>query len=292
MRKRRGVLLMLVGIVLAGLAGVMILNVARRAAEAPKVVQAEPIKKVYVLVAQNDLPENVAVSAEDVALNEFPADFAPAGAVAGPEFAVGKFTTSKMYKGQIIVAPLLSDTRKAGQFSSRIQEGKVAMAVTVNDALNSLGALRAGDRVDILLTVDLAKGVAKKNTTSGQTAGQPAQAQTGATSADQLPEQNLSTQLTMQSVEILAIGVPAGEPGTNGQATAPAQGNGSQQADKTITFQLDPQDAVTLKFIKDSGGVMDLVVRAPNDTKVAKTDAVTLDSIYQKFRFRFPEPLK
>ena len=54
----------------------------------------------------------------------------------------------------------------------------------------------------------------------------------------------------------------------------------------------DPQDAVTLKFIKDSGGVMDLVVRAPNDTKLAKTDAVTLDSIYQKFRFRFPEPLK
>ncbi len=293
MRKRRGLIFVLVGVLLAALSGVMILSVARRAAEAPKTVVVqptpEPLKKVYVVVAEKDLPENVAVSAEDVSTKEFPADFAPAGAIAAPEYAVGKYTTSRVYKGQILVAPLLAETRKTGQLSVKVPEGKVAMAVNVNDALNSLGALRAGDRVDIMLTLDLAKGMPDKQ--SGGTAA-PA-GQSGTTAAQQdVPQSKLSTQLTMQNVQILAVGAPAGDLTANAQGQAAAPSQASRDAARVITFLLDPQDAVTLKFVKDSGGVMDLVVRAPEDTRVARTDAVTLDASYQKFRFRFPEPIR
>ena len=279
MRKRRGLLILLIGVALAAVSGLMILGTARQAAQAspPAAIQTEPLKKVYVVVAAKDIAENVAVSAEDVAAQEFPADFAPAGAVAAPEYAVGKYTTSRVYKGQILVAPLLADGRRLSQLSAKVPTGKVAMAVTVNDSLNALGALRAGDAVDILLTLDLAKGMPKQD-------GGPAQ---GSQSAE-VPEQLLSTQVTMQNVEILGVGAPAGDAPATGQQ---AQRETPQQIARTITFLLDHQDAVTLKFVKDSGGTMDLVVRSPEDKALAKTDAVTLDTMFRQFRFKLPEPI-
>ena len=82
----------------------------------------------------------------------------------------------------------------------------------------------------------------------------------------------------MQNVGILAIGSPAGDliaAGPQGQAAQQALTEQQKVNARTITFLLDHQDAITLKFIKDSGGTMDLVVRAPKDTELAKTDAVT-----------------
>lgn len=284
MRKRRGLVIMLVGVALAVVSGLIVLGMARQAAAQasarPATIQAEPIKKVYVVVAEKDIPENVAVSAQDVSTKEFPADFAPAGAVAAPENAVGKFTTSRIYKGQILVAPQLAEARKTSQLSARVPEGKVAMAVAVNDSLNNLGALRPGDKVDLLLTLDMTKATPKE-----QGGGQQAQ-------NDERPQMMLATQITMQSVEILAIGLPAGDTPTGSSSQAQAASQAAQQASKTITFLLNPQDAVTLKFIKDSGGTMDLVVRSPDEVRVFKTDAVTLDTIYKQFRFRFAEPIK
>jgi hypothetical protein len=108
----------------------------------------------------------------------------------------------------------------------------------------------------------------------------------------------------MQNVEILAIGpFPVAVPPMTAQSPASATPNATPQPQatptppppqtvRTITFLLDRQDAVTLKFIKDSGGTMDLVVRAPADEKLAQTEAVTLDSIYRKFSFRFVQPVQ
>ena len=291
MRKRRSLLILFVGVLLAVLSGALILGMVRRVTEVtpPPAPQAETVKRVYVVVAEKDIAENVAVSAEDVSTQEFPASFAPAGAIAAPEYAVGKYTTSRVYKGQVLVAPLLAETRQASQLSQKVQDGKLAVAVTFNDAMNTLGALRAGDRVDLLLTIDLMKGVPKKQAT--QATGQQGQQQQQQTTEEL--EAALVSQLTMQNVEILAVGAPAGDAvgdatNTGTQSTSPQ----NQQLNKTLTFLLDPQDAVTLKFIKDSGGIIDVAVRAPNDTMVSKTDSVALDTIYQKYRFRFPQPLK
>ncbi len=288
MRKRGGIALILLGLILAALSGLIVLEFTRQAAEAATTKKAAaevPVKRVYVVMADRDVPDNVPLTAQDVTTKEFPEAFVPAGAVAAPEFAVGKFTTSPLYKGQILVAPLLSQTRRSSQIAARVPEGKVALAVTVDDAMTSLGALRSGDRVDILLTVDLSKGLSKSGTT-------PAPAPGGAP-RDQ-PTTLLSTQVTVQNVEILAIGAP----GTETPSTPAKPQQGGQQAQpaappsKTITFLLDHQDAITLKFVKDSGGTMDLAVRSTEDKKLAKTEGVTFDSLYNQFRFRFPEPVR
>jgi Flp pilus assembly protein CpaB len=290
MRKTRGVLFILVGLVLAGLAGFAVLSFAKQAeanatarAAASVVAEVQPIPKVMVVVALRDLPENVAISTEDISKKLMPTEFAPADAIAVPEIAVGKYTTSRIFQGEIIVSPLLAVSKQTSQLAARIPQGKVAMAVVVGDAMNSLGAIRAGDRVDVLLSLDL-KGLAPL--------AAPQMDANGATqSSAGLNVPQLSTQLTMQNVEVLAIGVPAGDTPGNATAQASAQSQTQQQQSKTITFLLDRQDAVTLKYIKDSGGTMDLLVRGSTDQELAKTDAVTLDTVYRKFSFHFVEPV-
>jgi len=282
MKKRGGIVLIILGLVLVTLSGLTVLEVTREAAEAAAVKNAAAeaaIKKVYVVMAQKDLPENVAISAQDVATKEFPEDYVPAGAIAAPEYAVGKYTTSRVFKGQILVAPLLSPTRRSSQMAAKVPNGKVAMAVVVNDAMTSLGALRAGDKVDILLTVDLSKGLSARGGAAPSSSG-------GSAPVDQ-PASLLSTQLTLQNAEILAIGLP--ESDTTG-TQAKTQQN-PQQNSRTITFLLDHQDALMLKYVKDSGGTMDLIVRSPEDKRLVSTEGVTFDSLYNQFHFRFPQPI-
>lgn len=297
MRKTRGLLFVLIGLLLALASGYMVLNYVRQAAAKAAAVaaasgagaQATPIPKVYVVIAQKDIPENVAISTDDIAKQEFPAEFAPPGALASPDIAIGKYTTARIVKGEILTAPLISETKKTGALAAVVPEGKVAMAVTVNDSLDSLGALRPGDHVDILLTLDL-RGLPISASSAPAPANQQSNPQNGQ-SGDQNQSQ-FSTQLTMQNVEILAIGAPAGDaPSTNAPNQNATTTQAQAQLAKVITFLLDHQDAVTLKFIKDSGGTMDLVVRSPDDKELAKTDAVTLDSLYRKYSFRFVQPV-
>ena len=274
MRKRRGFLFILVGIALALASGYMVLLIARQSA-ATAAAQVQPVQKVYVVAAAKDLPENVAISSGDVTTKEIPADFAPPGAIATTDVAIGKYTTTRVYSGEIIVTPLLAESKKSSALASLVPEGKVAMAVTIDDPLNSLGVLRPGDHVDILLTLDMSK--LASTTLNPQTS----------TQSDNRSQ--LVSQLTMQDVEILSVGVPAGDVPTTTNGSSQTQPP-PQQA-KTITFLLDHQDAVTLKYVKDSGGVIDLVLRGPNDQDLAKTEAVGMDTIYKEFGFRFVQPV-
>ena len=43
-----------------------------------------------------------------------------------------------------------------------------------------------------------------------------------------------------------------------------------------------------IKFIKDSGGTIDLVLRSSDDPQVVRTDAVAMDILTDRFRFRVP----
>jgi len=306
MGKTRGVIFILLGLILALGAAYMVMNISRQATEqAAAAISAgatpTPIPKSYVVVSKADIPENTAISSDDLAEQELPTALAPPGAIAAPEIAVGKYSTATIYKGEIIVAPLLADNQRVNLLAKQIPDGKVAMAVTVNDTLNSLGVLRPGDHVDIILTLDL-KSILPKTPIPPQATNNQNNNQTStqASTQDEGVTQN-TTQLTIQNAQILAIGAPAGDttssPPASGQATPNPQVTPTPRptpgviSPRTLTFLLDHQDAVTLKFIKDSGGSMDLVLRSPTDNKVAETHAETLDSIYREFHFRFTQPV-
>jgi Flp pilus assembly protein CpaB len=97
----------------------------------------------------------------------------------------------------------------------------------------------------------------------------------------------LSVQTTMQNVEVLAVGQEATAPSNSVSPLA-----GGRQPGNVITFLVDHQDALVLKFIKDSGGVIDLALRSPDDSQAVQTDAVTLSTIYDQFKFRLAGPLR
>jgi pilus assembly protein CpaB len=78
---------------------------------------------------------------------------------------------------------------------------------------------------------------------------------------------SLVTQATMQNVTVYSTGVwsPTGS------------GGDSNTSVKVITFIVDRQEALILKYIKDSGGTIDLIVRSASDNQPGATDPVSLD---------------
>ena len=78
MRRRAGLMLMLVGLVLASLAALLVLGMAQQSQQQ----SVQQIKQVYVVTAAKDIPEMAIISPEMLAVKAFPADFAPSGAVA------------------------------------------------------------------------------------------------------------------------------------------------------------------------------------------------------------------
>jgi pilus assembly protein CpaB len=142
---------MIAGVVLAMVAGLLVLSMTKEA-QAERVAL---VKQVLVVMASKDIPDGTAISADALAMQAFPADFVPEGAIAGPEQAVGMFATTRITKGQIVLADQFSVTKRVGDLSLSVPSGKVAIALPMTDLMSTNGAIKAGDHVDILLTINL-----------------------------------------------------------------------------------------------------------------------------------------
>src|SRR5919198_1390658 len=134
MRRRAGLLLMLVGLLLASVAALLVLGMSQQAQQQA----VQQIKQVYVVTVAKDIPENTILSPEMLAVKAFPADFAPPSAVATVEEATGKFA------------------------AANLPPGKVAFWLPLPELIASTGGLKAGDRVDVLLTVTIGDKDAKE----------------------------------------------------------------------------------------------------------------------------------
>jgi pilus assembly protein CpaB len=257
MRRRNGFILLAVGIIFAIGAGFMVMSAMRAAT-----TSAETL--VQVVVATQDIPEGVAVPAEALTTRNAPPEIVPEGAIAAPEQAVGKYTTTKIFKDQIVMAPQLSAVKVVGKLAASVPLGKVAMAWPASDLMGASRALKSGDHVDILLSLQL-----------------PVQG-TDQQTQDQNQKLDMSTQTTVQDVEILSV---SWEDQTQNNQAAATQ---TRNTDGTITFIVDRQTALMLKAARDSGGVVDVVLRNPEDAKEAATDGITVDSLIEQFKFRLP----
>jgi pilus assembly protein CpaB len=264
MRKRSGTLIILAGVAIALVAGLMVLSFTRQAA-AQATAQ---VRQVYVVMAARDIAEGTAVSAEALSIQAFPADFVPEGAIPAPEQAVGKFTVTRITKGQIILSNQLSATKRSGALALSVPVGKVAVALPMSDLMSTNGAVKAGDRVDILLTIDLV--VLRQQDPSA-----PAVPVSGGDT------KNPVTQATLRNVEVLSVGVAD----TTGQAAGATNG---QRSTPALIVLVDHQEALIIKYAKDSGGIVDLALRAPDDNTPVKTDPVTIDYLFERFDFRAP----
>jgi pilus assembly protein CpaB len=257
---------MALGILLAGAASVIVLGIARQAGEASRAV----IPQVYVVMASREIPDQAIVTPDALVVRPFPAEFAPVGAISQPEAAVGKFAVGTIYRDQIIMNGHVSTGKRAPSLSDRVPVGKVVVWLPMPDLLTGQIGFRPGDRLDILLTLKLVQSQIGDSATSSVAQG-------------------TSTQTTLQNVEIFAIGEQAQagvKADSSGVSARPASSGGP------LALLVDHQEAIIIKYIKDSGGTIDFALRSSDEERIVRTDAVTVDSIAERFRFRVPTEVK
>jgi pilus assembly protein CpaB len=162
----------------------------------------------------------------------------------------------------------------------------------MTDLMSTAGAIKAGDHVDLLLTLNL-KEIQLKEPQPVQTGSGPATGASATTPSGGDNARNPITQVTLQYVEVLSVGEAEDDGSSGGPSGGGIGTSASAGAKKTpaVIVLLDHQDALVLKYAKDSGGVVDLALRAPEDTAQAKTDTVTIDLLFERFGFRRPAPI-
>jgi pilus assembly protein CpaB len=108
-----------------------------------------------VVVAKKDLPKGIRLSGENAAVRMIPVDYAHSNAITPEEFdrVDGNTLAYPLKSGEMILRGVL-EGKKAPTFSARIQEGRRAITVPVDEINSISGMLEPGDIVDLMITVD------------------------------------------------------------------------------------------------------------------------------------------
>lgn len=104
-----------------------------------------------VVVAARDLDATHPLVAEDLAIVSIPADAVPAGALSDATGAVGKVPRAPLWRGQIVLAPALSDQGASFHTGLALPTGMRAVALPMSTAAQAVGgAIVPGARVDVI----------------------------------------------------------------------------------------------------------------------------------------------
>ena len=266
-RRRAGIFLTVFGIILAIVVGAAVFTLSQQAAAAGK----EETESVIVVLAP--IPERTVISATSVGVIDAPRSVVPPSALKRIEDAVGKMTLSNMYPGDWVLSNRIADTKGASGRSFTIEPGEVIVTFPASDIITATGAVKTGDYVDVLITVDTTKE-------------RDATAAPGAPTGTQGPvSPGGTTQMTMQNLRVLndVGGGPAQAAGSATQQPAPSS------EPKFVLFAVSRQDALILKQLKDyPGAKLEFALRAAGDNRVYSTEAVSMRGLIDRFEIRAP----
>jgi pilus assembly protein CpaB len=112
-------------------------------------------RKVAVVVAKGDLPKGAHISTATVAVREIPAEYAHSSAVAPDSFdrIDGQALAYPVKSGEMILWGLL-EAQKPPTFSARVEDGRRALTLQVDEINSISGMLEPGDMIDLIVTVD------------------------------------------------------------------------------------------------------------------------------------------
>jgi len=109
--------------------------------------QVKEVETTKILVAMKTIAIAEPLNSENLKLEEWPKDRAPEGGIGDLEDLKGKYSKSRLVKGQVIVRELLVDEKDG--MVVRIPEGYrvTSIKVSVEDVVS--GLVQPGDRVDL-----------------------------------------------------------------------------------------------------------------------------------------------
>lgn len=268
-RNRRGLLWILAGGIVAALAGLVAMFALRTAVTTVQVPEVEAPLTRSVVVAAHLVERRTVLSETDVEIRELPEDAIRSGAVVKTEDAVGKITLTELNEGEIILAQNLLEVTAEGapeegeaSLGEALEEDEVAVALPATDLMSRFGVVMPGDKVDVLFSVNVV----------------------GKTLEEEVPRGGLVALTTVQDLEILQI--VAEKP-----AIQEGEAEEKQAVERLLILIADPQEAVIIKYLKDSGGIIDFALRAPTSERLFDTEPVTINYLARRYGIIPPEPL-
>lgn len=282
MTRRRWIVIGLGGILVVALGCGLLAVVINRVTGPLPAATAIPPRTVAVVVTTRDIPVRSLLQPADVRLMDVPVQLAPLEAVSDLEAAVGRITMIPLVTGETVAAHHLADpTNYVQDLAFVIDDDQVLMAFPATDLMSQLNILRPGDVVDLFVSMTA-----------------PALSAPGGSAEDEQSSAfftfNAMQQLTLTAVVIdvipgrrsgaassSAVSVSGGEVDIQPLPTATPQP--SDVKPEAFLLALDPQDALVLKHIIDTGGIIDIVLRAPTATVRFELSPVMADYLRDRF---------
>jgi pilus assembly protein CpaB len=256
MKKRSGFIWLSTGVIFALIAGALAFVFILRMSKVETAVAQTP--DVEVVFATRFLEVRQLIGSSDVEVRTAPADVVPENAIRDPREVVGQLTLVSLSPGEMILRTnVISPTIAGAHVAYTMDEDQVAMAFPAEDLMSSNYLLQAGDHVDVLFSVEV-------------------------TVQDE-DEGELITFNALQNLEVAAVIKP------RGLDTNTSVNTGLRDTrPEAIVFALDPQDALVLKHLKDIGGMVDIVLRAPEAEGRFRTQPVHEDYLIDRYELHIP----
>lgn len=276
MNRRRGILWLAAGLILALLAaGISFFAFQQAVNQQASAVEEEPTQTV--IVSAQLINERAVIRLADITTEERPVEEVPSGAIFKTDEAVGRIATRSILPGQVLLAQHLAEESFSAtgfepsevvtgtvNFSEALGEDLVAYALPANSLLSQEGILLPGDHVDLLFSTDV---VGAAEGSGGKVAV-----------------------YALQDLEVLQI-IYQPPPETDEEKKEQAPAEPPPRVPKTIILAIDPQDATVLKYAIDIQAPIDLALRAEDNQNIFEVDAVTINTISERYSFDAPRPL-
>jgi Flp pilus assembly protein CpaB len=254
--KRRARLILIVGILLAILAGAgTFLYASSAQTAAPPVIETTP-----VLVAAREIPAKTTLTAADVKVQAYNVDAKPPAALVKPEDAIGKITLQAIGIGEAVTPTKFADPKNpafvvvpasflgADGAPKSDSPNFRAMSITVPDANAVGGAVQPGDIVDVLYAIQFDPAKFLKSPKPEQTA-------------------DFSAKIILERVTILA------------------------RTNTVYTIRTDAATAERIAYLQASGGQLSFLLRGPKDERAGGTVGVTFGAVQREFKLPIPEKI-
>lgn len=173
---------------------------------------------------------------------EMPKRYAAEGAVGDLEGFEGRVLAVALGAGEQLTAAKFRSESESG-LTQRLRDGKIAVAMPVDEVVGVGGSIRNGDKVVIMATFEPG------------------------------PDGSDISRVLLRDVEVLAVA---------GYGEDPAQGgmDASQQTKKTITVAVNPPDAEKLVFAEEKGKVW-IGLAGSGAAETPATGGQTMESIFK-----------
>lgn len=210
--------------------------------------EVRTVEQHMVAVAAEDLVRGMELKEEHLKLTPFLKESIPAGAFNSAERLVGRMLGSDVSTGEPVTeARLLSEAAAAGGVSTLIEPGKRAVAVKGNKVMGLSGFVRPGNRVDVVVTVDI----------------------------DDDGKEYSFTKTVLEDIKVLATGTQLEVTGDDGETASV----------DVYTLEMNSKESEKLAFAATKG-TLHFALRNPDEAVEVKTPGVSVKELVESLQSR------